>query len=157
MISVIKFFRNPVQSQQESIPLISRTLGKLAFISKDYAGPMPKDSEFWWVRVSHETFARNRPGQSGCFVVDPIRKVNEKIMRLIPGMFSYETQEGILIIRPLKNPNFPWIFPLNLRKKLADKYKTHATIVELELSEREMVEQAALVSNAASGIESQVD
>lgn len=133
MISVAKFFENPAKEQQPAIPFISRTFCKLAFISKDYKGPMPKDSEFWWVQIVQETFAKGRAGQSGCFVVEPIRKVrpDEKIMRLIPGMFSYEVTEGILLIRPLRNVGLPWIFPLNLRKKLAKKYEAHAVIVDL--------------------------
>lgn len=135
MISVAKFFKNPSIEQRDNIPLISRTFCKLSFISKDYKGTMPKDSEFWWVRIVQETFARSKVGQSGCFVVEPIKPVTDKIMRLIPGMFSQEVTEGILLITPLRNPQYPWVFPLNLRKKLAKKFDAHAVIVTLDPGE----------------------
>lgn len=128
-------FPNPHEEQRESIPYISRTMCKLAIISKDYGGiaQLPTDPAFFWVRIQQETFARGRPAsQSGCFVVEPLSQVKDNaIMRLLPGMFRVTATEGIVIIRPTQTVNLPWIIPLNLRKKLAKEHSAHAVIVDL--------------------------
>lgn len=135
MRTCIKLFPNPHEDQRESIPYISRTMCKLAIISKDYGGlaQMPTEPAFFWVRIQQETFARGRPSsQSGCFVVEPLSLVKDNaIMRLLPGMFRTTATEGIVIIRPTQTVNLPWIIPLNLRKKLAKEHSAHAVIVDL--------------------------
>ena len=135
MRTVLKMFPNPHEEQREAIPYISRTMCKLAIISKDYAGlaSMPTEPAFFWVRIQQETFARGRPtSQSGCFVVEPVGLVKDNtIMRLLPGMFRATATEGIVIIRPTQTVNLPWIIPLNLRKKLAKEHGAHAVIVDL--------------------------
>lgn len=135
MRTIVKFFPNPQEDQREAIPFISRTMCKLAIVSKDYKGieQLPQEPTFFWVRIQQETFARGRPAsQSGCFVVEPLEVVKDNaIMRLLPGMFRCTATEGIVIIRPTQSVDLPWIIPLNLRKKLAKEHAAHAVIVDL--------------------------
>lgn len=136
-MTVVKLFANGDEKQKALMPLVSRTLCKLATISQSYVPKReedrPKEGEFWWVRIEQETFAKGRSGPSGMFVLEPIKKVAEsqKILRLLPGLFHHSLEEEILIVRPIQNPELPWIFPLQIRKSFMEKYKARALIVDL--------------------------
>jgi hypothetical protein len=132
MLSCIKFFQNSDERKRNEIPVISRTLCKITMISKEYKGEMPKDGEWWWVQIVQETFAKNSGSStlSGVFVVEPIRPIERRVLRLIPGMFTHRLEENVLIIRPSQNLELPWIMPKQLRDQLRKKYKALSVIVD---------------------------
>lgn len=135
MLSVIKFFANPDDRKRESSPVISRTLCKITLISSEYRGEMPRDGEWWWVRIVQETFAKGSKSKSdnlsGVFVVEPICVVDRSILRLIAGMFTQKIEENVLIIRPKQNLELPWIMPKQHRDILRKKYGVLSVIVDL--------------------------
>lgn len=136
MISIAKIFNNDEVKHNARHPLISRTFAKVGVISELYEPPSgshgPRHAEFWWVRISQETFSRHRQGVSGVFVLDPIKPVKDnRTMDLLPGMYDHVVEEGILVIRPRQNLELPWIIPSLLRRRLMRKYDAHACIVDL--------------------------
>ena len=120
MFCVLRFFRNPDQSNQNE--LISRTLGKIAFIVKGYKGPKPQDGEFWLSDIVIET----RAGQvGGCFLCEPFQQVDyEELVPISPlNCTVNKVFENTLTIDPvrLETPErklIPWILTLNHKTKL---------------------------------------
>lgn len=137
MLTVLKFFTNADERKREETPIISRTLCKITMIAPDYKGVMPKDGEWWWVQIVQETFSKGslNNGLSGVFVVEPIKPVDTKILRLIPGMFTCRLEENVLIIRPNQDISFPWIMPKQLKDQLRKKHKALSVIVDLTPSD----------------------
>jgi hypothetical protein len=137
MLTVLKFFSNTDEKKKDEIPIISRTLCKISVVSKDYAGDVPNDGEWWWVQIVQETFAKgsNSNNLSGVFVVEPIRPIKRRVLRLIPGMFTYRLEQEVLIIRPNQNIELPWIMPKQSRDQLRKKHKALSVIVDLTPSD----------------------
>lgn len=133
MLSVAKFFLNADDKKKAEVPVISRTFCKITLISPEYKGVQPKDGEWWWVHLVQETFAKgsNAGMLSGVFVVDPIRPIERRVLRLIPGMFTHRIEEGVLIVRPSQNIELPWIMPKQLRDQLRKRYKALSVLVDL--------------------------
>lgn len=135
MLTVLKWFTNFNQEKRQEHPIISRTMCKVTLISSEYQGPRPRDGEWWWCQIVQETFGKgekSRPDNlTGVFVVEPIRPVQRRILRLISGMYTSRVDEGVLIVRPLMNPELPWIMPKQSRDILRNKYKVLSVIVDL--------------------------
>ena len=115
-IVIVKFFSNV--NKHNSSKLITKTLGKVGFISRDYAGTLPHNEEFWKCSIVDEI----TPGQNkGCWVLTPLEKIPEnEVQKLIPGFYDEQLIEGILYIYPNENGN--WILPLVHKKSISDIY-----------------------------------
>jgi len=132
MLTVVKFFRNLRNSNRN--PLISRTLLKIAHINRDWDGEQPLDNEIWLVKIVAETH-HGKP--QGCFIVDPIDKVNiqEDLLHLPPTLFSmkkvHDTPNGqcILLVTPAK-PDSLWILPKSHKRILAKNNGAYAVVVD---------------------------
>jgi hypothetical protein len=119
--------------------LITRTLGKVGVINSQYQGTMPRNNELWLSVIVKE----NCPGNNiGCFIIDPIMRISdEKIDRLIPGMYTEEIKDKVLFIYPKKlkdndGDDIYWILPITHRSgiecsaQLRDE-EINSVIVEL--------------------------
>lgn len=155
MLTVLKWFTNENPEKCKEAPLISRTMCKVALISSEYQAlvasnnaVLPRDNEWWWCQIVQETFGKrekSKPGNiSGVFVVDPIRPVDRRILKLISGMYTSRVDEGVLIIRPVMNLELPWIMPKQTRDLLRNKYKATAVITDLSPPDyAEVLQQAS--------------
>lgn len=119
--------------------LITRSLGKVGVINSQYTGDMPRNNELWLSVIVKE----NCPGNNiGCFVVDPIMRIrDDKIDRLIPGMYTQTVEDKILYIYPNKlkdkdGDDIYWILPITHRSGIEEDAlnngsEINAIIVEL--------------------------
>jgi len=135
---IVKFFENSSVSEGDA-PIISRTLGKVAIVSRAYMernrtdskhNPMPADQEFWRVHIVKEL----KPGKrEGCFLVQPMEKVDvESLLHLAPGMYSIESKQGGLYVTP--NPEYQGrncIMPLEHKHVFANRTHAYCTIVDV--------------------------
>jgi len=139
MIVILKFFQNTKRPDLDTV--ISRTLMKVAVVSKNYAArsltstahAMPVDKEIWKCRVVKEMY----PGEAkGCFIVEPIERVNhENTQYLLPNGYTTEVIHGRLLVHPKTKGN--WMLDLMLRKILAEKTGAYCAIVDLEIAENQ--------------------
>lgn len=130
-IVIAKFYTNPnVRSKNK---LLTKTLAKLGVIDRDWlqamkysGGAVPQNSEMWKCKITKEI----QPGkEKGCFILQPMHKVDyDQIVKLIPGLYTEEKHEGLLIIRPTIAKNY--ILPLDQRKKINSK-NIYAIVVDL--------------------------
>ena len=135
-VVIIKFHENQDRNNRNTI--LTRTLGKFGVISTAwYNGKrddeVPRASEFWKVKIIKEVQVGQR---NGCFILEPLEKLPngaEDVDKLLPGFYTQEYYNSILIIRPKaglqshrNKPN--WMLPLAIKKELAGVY---ATIVDL--------------------------
>ena len=132
METLVKFIPNTDPSKANKI--ISRTLGKLAHIDKEWSPPhgvdSPRPEEIWRVNVVRET----RPSQNrGCFLVHPIQRIpDSEISHLAVGMYEEERHPcGIVIVRPF-NPKLNWIMPLDNKKFIMKHRDAYALVVCLD-------------------------
>jgi hypothetical protein len=102
-------------------------------IDKNWIGEeCPKDGECWIVRIKKEILPRKN---KGCFILDPIKKVEEKdIAKLVPGLYKEEVKDDILFLHP-NDSSVSWLVPLNLKSLNSKKY--HAIITCLDFIEDE--------------------
>lgn len=130
---VLKFFAN---TREGAPPIISRTLLKIAVVSKNYleAGKnLPKAGEIWVCRILKET----HPGvNSGCFIVEPetlLRAQDEDgdgdVTRLYPGSYTTEVLNGRVVVTP-KHPGL-WMLPLEHKRTLAEQHRAYCVIVDV--------------------------
>ena len=114
---IAKFFNNG--NQENSNKIITKTMGKVAFIDRSYQGPLPKgdEEEFWRVKIVDE----RKPGErSGCFIIEPLERVKPvDLKHLVQGFYEEKMENGVLFILP-KNPGHNWILPLTHRKSIRD-------------------------------------
>jgi len=145
MITILKFFTN--DGKQENTlknDIISRTLLKIAVISKYYIeknpDKVPKQGEIWRCDIVKETCS----GKSkGCFIVEPIEKINEKdIIHLIPGLFYRKLINKRLIIIP-KKPELNWILPLTHKHLMVETDGAYCIIVQLDVTKEDLLELEA--------------
>jgi len=111
--------------------VLSRTLGKIAFIHHDHEGPQPGPEEFWWCDIVTEY----KSGQvGGCFLVNPVRQVAYSTLRSLSALdctvHVYDMcKEGggrggmTMVVDPLEltNPdgeNIPWFLSLKAKTRL---------------------------------------
>jgi len=121
-IVIVKFFCNT--NQENSSKLITRTLGKVGFISKSYRGQLPRDEEFWRCRIVDETRAGER---NGCFLLEPLSVVREiELSKLLQGFYTEKLINGVLVIKPKIAGDY--ILPLAHKKSISDAY---AILVDL--------------------------
>lgn len=120
MWCICRFFANPRADDQN--PLISRTLGKVAFIDHAYLGPKPQEGEFWLSDVVSETKASK---VGGCFLVEPFQKVAYEDLVPISPLSCTVNQvfSSVLTIDPVRTETpertlIPWILTLNHKSKL---------------------------------------
>ena len=113
---IVKFFSNI--NKQNSSKLITKTLGKVGFISRSYSGVLPHNEEFWKCNIIDEI----SPGvNKGCWVLEPMEKIPEnEVQRLIPGFYDEKLIGGALFIYPNESGN--WILPLMQKKSISDIY-----------------------------------
>lgn len=135
---ILKFFVNKNVSEGEA-EVISRTLGKIAIVSRAYIerhrqnpkhNPMPDDQEFWRVHIVKEL----QPGKrAGCFLVQPIEKVEvDSLLHLAPGMYHIESRKNALYVLP--NPEYQGrncIMPLEHKHVFAGRMSAYCTIVDV--------------------------
>lgn len=122
--TLAKFHRNA--DFESSNKIITRTLGKFGFIDRNYDGVMPKNEEFWIVRIKYNI---KPDDNSGCLVLEPIRKVDykEEVGKLVWGMYTAQNIGKVttLIIPNEEFENRLWQLPLEERKR----YRRKAVIV----------------------------
>jgi hypothetical protein len=142
MITILKFFTNDgKQSNVLKNDIISRTLLKIAVINKYYIEKnpekLPKSGELWKCDIIKETCGGKN---KGCFIVDPLEKVEENdIMHLIPGFFYQKVLNNRLIIIP-KKPELNWILPLTHKHLYTEEVKAYCVIVQLDVTQEELLE-----------------
>lgn len=139
METILKFFKN--KKQGDTNELISRTLLKIAVISRHYnqgSGPKPKLGELWRCRIIKEM---NSGTSKGCFIVEPMEQVSEdQIIHIAPGMFYKKLIKNRLIITPKKEwLGHSCILPLQHKHILAEECGAYTVIVVLNTSEDEML------------------
>ena len=129
--TIVKFFQSEGTPNHPST-LMTRTLGKFGYVDKDYknAENYPVDGEFWVVQIVREAKSNTN---TGCFILEPIRKINiEETIKLVPGLYTEEAIGNVLLIKPKNKGN--WIFPLNeIKKEKLKKY--YAMIVVNEAND----------------------
>jgi len=139
METILKWFRNSKQGDGLTHnEVISRTMLKIAVVSKymleQHVGDpdsLPKDGELWRCRIAKEC----HPGKnSGCFVVEPLEKVEEDdLVKLVPGVYTITIIAGQLIVRPKEEfQGKNWIMPLQHKHTLAAEHNAYCVIVELD-------------------------
>lgn len=141
MITILKFFENTNKNNNDDNDVISRTLLKIAVVSRHYklqaTNIMPKHGELWRCKIVKEISSGIN---KGCFVVEPIENLEEdSIVRLVPGFFCKKVVKGRLIIFPNK-PGFNWILPLTHKKIMAEEFGAYCLIVQLDGSEEDLRE-----------------
>lgn len=129
-VCIVKFHENRDRDNRNG--LITRSLGKFGVIHTAWyedkrPDQCPQKSEFWKVRVVKEIGVGHR---EGCFVLHPLERVHVvDVKKLIPGMYTQEFRNQVLIVLPNKvlgKDNF--ILPLAIRKDIKGVY---AIIVDL--------------------------
>lgn len=113
---LVKLFVNSSNKDKDDNKLMTRTLGKIALLDKDFEGDKkPEKDEFWRCKIIRET----NPGQnSGCFILEPLTCVpSEEVFKLVPGMYDEKEESGTLLILPHKN-GLNAILPLKVKKNL---------------------------------------
>jgi hypothetical protein len=94
-------------------PIISGTMGRAAVINHAYQGPMPQPHTLWLCQIDREIHTNK---ERGCFVVTPIQSLpNDKVIRLVPGMFDVEIQDHTAILKPRIQGHY-WIAPSAIKK-----------------------------------------
>lgn len=134
VVTICKFFKNSNTNSKGNNPVISRTLLKVAVVNKDWypqrGQKEPKEGELWRVKIVKEI---NQGNNQGCFLVEPIKKLDEAEMCfLVPGTYSLKCMDNLLIVVPLKNQGANWILPLTDKKILAAQEKAYAVIVQIQ-------------------------
>ncbi len=147
----MKFFTNENPGTSGDNKVISRTLLKIAVVSRHYmqqpGALIPQHGELWRCRIVKEV----NTGNKGAFILDPIEKIDDKsIVHLVPGLFCKRLIKGRLIVYP-KNPGLNWILPLVHKKMMADTYKAHCIIVQLDASSQDLAECEAEAARDVSG------
>lgn len=133
MICILKFFSNTNRGKDNDNDVISRTMLKIAVVSrhykKKYPGNLPKHGELWKCRILRE---KNPGKNTGCHIVEPIEQVDDKsILHLIPGWYDEKLINGRLIIIPRK-PHINWILPLTHKRIAAEEHDAYCVIVRLD-------------------------
>jgi hypothetical protein len=141
MITILKFFENTNKTNTDDNDVISRTLLKIAVVSRHYKMQpdvvMPKHGELWRCKIVKEISSGLN---KGCFVVEPIENLEESsIVRLVPGFFCKKVVKGRLIVYP-KKPGYNWILPLTHKKIMAEEFGAYCLIVQLDGSEEDLRE-----------------
>lgn len=134
METILKFFKN---KQTNNNNLISRTMLKIAVISRHFKGVKPNAGELWRCKIIKEI----NPGTSkGCFVVDPIAPIKEdELLHLVPGFFYKKIIENHLIIVP-KRKGPAWMLPLQHKRLMSAEHKVYAVMVILNMSEEDILQ-----------------
>lgn len=133
MITLLKFVRNKDKNNHNSV--ISRTMLKVAVINRHHTksgGEMPKAGEIWKCQIITE---KNSGERKGCFIVNPLSKINEDSMKyIIPGMYEEKEVNGKILIFPKKtSDNNNWLMSLMLKKVLAEgRSNIYSIIVVLD-------------------------
>lgn len=121
VLTLAKFHHN--QDLDSLNRMITRTLGKFGIISKTYEGELPKEDEFWLVRI----VSNIRPEEhQGCFIIEPLKKLQyeSQVGKLVKGMYEEITCENphLVYIKPIeKFENFAWQLTLEDRKNYRGK------------------------------------
>lgn len=116
VLTLAKFHHN--QDLDSNNRIITRTLGKFGIISRLYEGELPKEDEFWLVRI----VKNNKPEEhQGCFIVDPLKKIEyaTQVGKLVKGMYEEVASENkqLVFIKPLERfENSVWQLTLEDRK-----------------------------------------
>jgi len=136
--TILKFFHNTKAAASEQNQVISRTMRKIAVVSKymldafkHNPDKLPQHGELWRCRIAKEC----HPGKnSGCFVVEPLERIEEKdLVKLVPGTFDIKLINKQLIIRPkLEYREQNWIMPLQHKRSLCEEHGAYCVIVELD-------------------------
>ena len=139
MITILKFFENTNKTADGANDVISRTLLKIAVVSRHYkAQPdavMPKHGEIWRCKIVKEISSGLN---KGCFVVEPIENLDENsIVKLVPGFFCKKVVKGRLIVYPKKS-GYNWILPLTHKKIMAEELGAYCLIVQLDGSDDDL-------------------
>lgn len=141
MITILKFFENSSKGNDTDNDVISRTMLKIAVVSRHYKNQpnvkMPKHGELWRCKIVKEISSGIN---KGCFVVEPLELLEEEsIAKLIPGFFCKKMVKGRLIVYP-KKPGHNWILPLTHKRIMAEEYNAYCVIVQLDASEADLQE-----------------
>jgi hypothetical protein len=123
MITLVKFINN---YRDNSNKLISRTLGKLGVIKREYLKEIkPKHNEWWYVSIEEEV---GKGTEGGVFVFRPIKVLErnergkQEILHLFPGAYSEEQQDTSVFLHPYR-VGFPWVCPITLKRYIINKHK----------------------------------
>ena len=127
---VAKFYKSKAPSGD--MGFISRSLGKLAVIDKQYHG-MVQEREIWICQIVKET----RTGENnGVFVLRPVERIeSDQIRKVIPGFYEVQQIGKAALISPNTDPDAKWILSRSTRRMFAKKY--HAVIVPIRYQEKQ--------------------
>lgn len=139
METILKFITNTQGGDSSPNFVISRTMLKIAVISKYVLEKasreqLPRHGELWRCQIVRET----RAGQnSGCIIVEPIERIDENdIVKLMYGTYTTKLIDKKLIVRPMpEHRGSNWVMPLHHKKMLAEEYKAYCLIVDLSEEE----------------------
>ncbi len=115
---IVKLFENTSRKDITDNSLMTRTLGKIAVLNKDYKLEeikQPAHEEFWRCKIIKET----KPSQNkGCFILNPIKYIDQKdIFKLVPGIYDEYEENGTLLITPHQK-DLEAILPLTIKRNL---------------------------------------
>lgn len=152
MITILKFFENTNKTTADDNSVISRTLLKIAVVSRHYKTmpgvTLPKHGEIWRCRIVKEISSGIN---KGCFIVDPLELLDEtSIVRLVPGLFCKKVVKGRMIVYP-KKPGYNWILPLTHKKIMAEEFGAYCLIVQLDASDDDLAECTKKNEDALAG------
>lgn len=130
----MRWWKNPDSGSPNR--LLSRTLGKIAFVDNSFCGPMPSEGSFWFSSITLEIKAGK---VGGCFLAEPFEPIKRE--QLLPLQRSECTlsliaKDSTIIVNPMQvtkensGKTLPWILPLNLRRDL-ESPKVIAIVVNL--------------------------
>jgi hypothetical protein len=122
LLTILRWWKNPSYPDKNKNKLISRSLGKIAFVSRS-AFKQPSEGTFWLSSVSSELHAGCL---KGCFFADPLEEIfYENLISLNETncTVSPTFQGKFLIIDPysLLTPEgyiIPWFLSLTFRERL---------------------------------------
>lgn len=135
MITLVKFITNKREVEGGNNPVITKTLGKTGVVHWSTATQkklIPKEEEFWFVRILKEKGAGT---PHGLFVLEPLERVrmshkfigDPDIVHMIPGTYDIEQLGNTLLLHPHTTwyperlgPN--WVCNLSAKKSLYQKY-----------------------------------
>lgn len=135
MITMVKFIVNKKEVEGGNNPVITKTLGKTGVVhwgTATKAKLLPKEEEFWFVKILREKGAGT---PKGLFVLEPLEKVklsqrfigDPDIIHMIPGTYTSDLVGNTLLLHPnvtwypeRLGPN--WICGLSIKKSLMQKY-----------------------------------
>lgn len=123
MRTLVKFEMEPTKKA-----LVSKTLGKIAFLSREYQNRdlVVHPNEYWVVDIINETIRE----RGGSFWVNPVRRLEKPPIPLVAGAFEVKYIDDVALVVP-NQPSERWTFPGYQRDVCITQYVS-SVIVDIE-------------------------